>query len=793
MYDFKSIESKWQRIWDSNDDFHAVNSSDKPKYYLLVEFPYPSGNGLHVGHLRSYVALDTIARKRRKQGFNVLYPMGWDAFGLPAENYAIKNNIHPKIITEKNIEKFKKQLKSVGISFDWKREVNTTDPSYYKWTQWIFSRFFEKGLAKKEDTSVNWCTGCKCVLANEEVVNDVCERCGSQVIQKRKKQWILKITEYAQRLLDDLDLVDYPERVKQQQSNWIGRSEGAFINFKTNGSSSLTVFTTRPETIFGVSYIVIAPESEFLLSNKNKITNYDQILEYQKFASKKNNFERTNDSKEKTGVKVEGLYAINPINNKELPIFIADYVLADYGTGSVMAVPAHDLRDFEFAKKFNIEITRVIKSDSDLPCVNGSEMMNSDFLNGLSVDSARKKIIDHITENKIGEKHISFKIRDWIFSRQRYWGEPIPIINCDHCGPVLDENLPLVLPNLEKFTTSDNGESPLCLTDWIHVKCPKCGRDALRETDTMPQWAGSSWYFLRYLDPNNNDSLASKKAIEYWMPIDWYNGGMEHTTLHLLYSRFWHKFLYDLGIVSSKEPYLKRTSHGLILGENGEKMSKSRGNVVNPTDVVDSLGADVVRLYEMFMGDFEKSVPWSTESIKGCSRFLDKYWDLQKIVSSDETIRPDFVCSFNKAIKKVGNDMENLKFNTAIACLMDLIGKIKESGKITRKELEIFTSLLNPFAPHVTSEVWEKMNFKGNINFSSWPKYDESLIKEESHEIVIQINGKIRDKLLVNSDFDNKELISMAKSTDKIKNILNGKTILKEICVPNKLVNLVIK
>ena len=793
MYDFKTIESKWQKIWSSSNDFHAENSSSKPKYYLLVEFPYPSGNGLHVGHLRSYVALDTIARKRRKQGYNVLYPMGWDAFGLPAENYAIKNNIHPKIITEENVQKFKKQLQNVGISFDWKREVNTTDPSYYKWTQWIFSRFFEKGLAKKEDTSVNWCTGCKCVLANEEVVNDVCERCGSQVIQKRKKQWILKITEYAQRLLDDLDSVDYPERVKQQQANWIGRSEGAFINFSTNGSSALTVFTTRPETIFGVSYIVIAPESDFLQSNKDKIINFDQIVEYQKFAAKKNNFERTNDSKEKTGVKIDGLYAINPVNNKKIPIFVADYVLADYGTGSVMAVPAHDTRDFEFAKKFGIQFEQVIKSNDPLPCINGSEMINSDFLNGLTVESARKKIVDYIVEKKIGEKHISFKIRDWIFSRQRYWGEPIPIIHCEKCGPVLDENLPLVLPDLEKFTTSDNGESPLCLSDWIHVKCPKCGKDALRETDTMPQWAGSSWYFLRYLDPHNNDCLVSKEALNYWMPVDWYNGGMEHTTLHLLYSRFWHKFLYDIGVVNSKEPYSKRTSHGIILGENGEKMSKSRGNVVNPNDVVNSLGADVIRLYEMFMGDFEKSVPWSTESIKGCSRFLDKYWDLQKILSDDNFIRPEFISIFHKAIKKVGDDMENLKFNTSIACLMDLLGKLKDSGKITLKELEIFTSLLNPFAPHVTSEIWELMKFDGNINFAPWPQYDKSLIKDQSHEIVIQINGRIRDKFMIDSDVDDEKLISMAKSRDKIQSMLNGKSIIKEICVSNKLVNLVIK
>ena len=792
-YDFKSIESKWQQKWISSDDFHAINFSNKPKYYLLVEFPYPSGEGLHVGHLRSYVALDIVARKRRKQGYNVLYPMGWDAFGLPAENYAIKNNVHPKIITEKNISNFKKQLQSVGLSFDWKREVNTTDPKYYKWTQWIFSKFFEKGLAVKEDTSVNWCTGCKCVLANEEVVNGVCERCGSSVVQKQKKQWVLKITEYAQKLLDGLNSVDYPSRVKLQQSNWIGKSEGAMISFKSSIGIELKAFTTRPDTIFGVSYIVVAPESPFLLSNKDKILNYDEVLKYQQETSQKNEFDRLNDTKEKTGVKLEGIYAINPLSNENIPIFISDYVLSNYGTGVVMGVPAHDERDFAFATKYNIPIKRVIDGNDPLPCAGGSVMINSEFLNGLKVSEAKEKILDYIEENNIGHRHINYKLRDWIFSRQRYWGEPIPIINCEHCGPVLDRNLPLVLPDLENFSPSDNGESPLCKSDWIHVKCPKCGMDALRETDTMPQWAGSSWYFLRYLDPDNDNELASKEAIDYWMPVDWYNGGMEHTTLHLLYSRFWYKFLNDIGITPHSEPYAKRTSHGIILGENGEKMSKSRGNVVNPNDVVSEYGADVVRLYEMFIGDFEKSAPWSTDSIKGCKRFLDKYWDLQNIVIDSDKIRQEFVSLFNKSIKKVSDDIENLKFNTSISCLMDLINQIKNSGQITKKELEIITSLLNPFAPHITSEVWEIMKFDDNINFSQWPDYDEKLIDSSNHDIVVQINGKIKDIFNINKNVSNEELIEMAKSREKIISIISNKQILKEICVPNKLINLVVK
>lgn len=789
MRDFKSIESKWQKIWDSCDDFHAVNISKKPKYYLLVEFPYPSAQGLHVGHLRSYVALDIVARKRRMQGYNVLYPMGWDAFGLPTENYAIKNNIHPRIVTEQNVKQFKKQLKSVGISFDWKREINTTSSNYYKWTQWIFSKLFEKGLATKEETTVNWCSSCKCVLANEEVVGGQCERCGADVTQKKKKQWILKITKYAQRLIDDLKLVDFPDRVKTQQTNWIGRSEGAKISFPTNVGEDLTIFTTLPETIFGVSHIIVAPEHKFIDKFKEKIKNIDEVLEYRKKVSKVKKEERTDANKAKTGVKIIGITAKNPVNGKEVPVFVSDYVLVDHGTGVVMAVPAHDQRDFDFVQKYKIEFISVMQENPE----NGKmEMINSDFLNGLDVISARKKIIEYVSEKKIGEKHVSYKLRDWIFARQRYWGEPIPIINCEKCGPILEKNLPLILPDIENFRTSENGESPLCLTDWIHTKCPKCGRDALRETDTMPQWAGSSWYFLRYLDPENDECLASKESINYWMPVDWYNGGMEHTTLHLLYSRFWHKFLYDIGVVNTPEPYKKRTSHGMILGNNNEKMSKSRGNVVNPNDVVEEYGADVIRLYEMFMGDFEKSAPWSDESIKGCKRFLDKYWNLKDIVSDEPNIRENFVSDFNKTIKKVGNDIENLKFNTAVASMMDLIGKIKDSGKITKEELRIFTILLNPFAPHVTSEIWETMKFEGNINFVEWPNYNESLISSEFKEIVVQINGKVRDTFLIDSDLNDEELIRKSKEQPKIKELIKNKKIIKEICARNKLVNLVI-
>ena len=784
MYDFKEVELKWQKIWENSDDFHAQNLSNKKKYYLLVEFPYPSGEGLHVGHLRSYVALDIISRKRRMQGFNVLFPMGWDAFGLPAENYAIKTNVHPKITTEKNISRFKSQLKRVGLSFDWKREVNTTDPSYYKWTQWIFSRLFEKGLASKEETNVNWCTSCNCVLANEEVVSGHCERCGAEVIQKLKKQWVLKITKYADRLIDDLNNVDYVDRVKIQQTNWVGRSEGALIDFKTSCGENITVFTTRPETVFGVSHVVISPENSFLDKYRDQIINFDEVMKYRIEARKKSDFERTQISKEKTGVIIDGIYAINPINNQKIKIFASDYVLSSYGTGAVMSVPAHDDRDKEFALKFGISFVEVIDPSG--------KMINSDFLNNMSVSDARKSIIKYIDDNKFGKKHINFKIRDWIFSRQRYWGEPIPIINCDDCGQVLDENLPLVLPDMSNFRTSLDGESPLCSSDWKYTKCPKCGKDALRETDTMPQWAGSSWYFLRYLDPHNDSCLASKEILNYWLPVDWYNGGMEHTTLHLLYSRFWYKFLYDIGVVPTSEPYAKRTSHGILLGSNSEKMSKSRGNVVNPDDVIDEYGADVIRLYEMFMGDFEKSAPWDPKGIKGCKRFIEKYWNLQNIVVDSNIIREDLKSEFHKAIKKVSEDIENLKFNTAISSLMDLVSKIKNLGSISFEEMRILTILINPFAPHVTSEIWELMKYNGNINFAEWPSFDENCIKSNTHEIVIQINGKIKSKFISESTSDD-NLIEIAKHDDKILNLLKGKTIIKEICVHNKLVNFVVK
>ena len=785
-YSFKEIEPKWQNIWYSCDDFHAENLSKKKKYYVLIEFPYPSGEGLHVGHLRSYVALDIVARKRRMQGYNVLYPMGWDAFGLPAENYALKHNVHPKVITEKNISRFRTQLKRVGLSFDWKREVNTTDPSYYKWTQWIFSRLFERGLAKKEDSSVNWCTSCKCVLANEEVVNGVCERCGSEVVQKRKKQWILKITKYADRLIDDLKLVDYPNRVKQQQENWIGRSEGAKITFGSSVGEDLTVFTTRPETIFGVSHIIFAPEHKFIDKFKSHIKNIDEVLEYREEASKKKKEDR---SDVKTGVQIVGITAKNLINGKDIPIFVSDYVLVDHGTGIVMAVPAHDQRDFDFVEKHHIDFISVIKED---PETGKSEMVNSDFLNGLDIKSARKKVLDYITDKKIGERHISFKLRDWIFSRQRYWGEPIPIVHCDKCGMVLDENLPLVLPDIKEFRTSDTGESPLCLTDWVNTKCPKCGRDAKRETDTMPQWAGSSWYFLRYVDPTNSDSISSKEVLDYWLPVDWYNGGMEHTTLHLLYSRFWHKFLYDIGVVSCPEPYAKRTSHGIILGATGEKMSKSRGNVVSPDEVIDEYGADVTRLYEMFMGDFEKSAPWDPKGIKGCKRFIEKYWSLKEIVVDGDEIRDDLKKIFNKVIKKVGEDIENLKFNTAISSMMDLVGRIREFGSISKGEMRVLTILLNPFAPHVSSEMWSLMGFSDNIVFVEWPSFDEKFIESGSREIVVQVNGKVRSTFSVSSELSDEELISLARKDQKVIEFINGHTIIKEICVPNKLVNFVV-
>ena len=754
-YNHKPIEGKWQKIWEDKGVFHAEDNSEKEKFYALIEFPYPSGQGLHVGHPRPYTALDTVARKRRLQGYNVLYPIGWDAFGLPTENYAIKNHIHPEIVTKQNIARFKKQIQSLGISFDWSREINTTDPDYYKWTQWIFIQLFKHGLAYKKEMNVNWCTSCKCVLANEEVVNGVCERCGSEVVHKVKSQWMLKITAYADRLINDLDLVNYPERVKAQQKNWIGRSTGAEVDFKTTTGDTLTIYTTRADTLYGATYMVISPEHPLIEKWADKLSNIDAIREYQAAAARKSDFERTEVAKDKTGVLVEGVKAINPVNNKEIPIFISDYVLVSYGTGAIMAVPAHDTRDWEFAKKFDLPIIEVVKGgnvqeEAYTDCATGI-MVNSGMLDGLTVDEAKKKIISWLESEGKGHSKVNYKLRDWVFSRQRYWGEPIPIVHCDKCGyvPIDESELPLRLPMVESYEPTDNGESPLAkMTDWLETTCPCCGGKAMRETDTMPQWAGSSWYFLRYMDPHNDKALASKEAIKYWSPVDWYNGGMEHTTLHLLYSRFWHKFLYDIGVVNTPEPYAKRTSHGMILGENGEKMSKSRGNVVNPDEIVDEYGADTLRLYEMFIGDFEKAAPWSQSSIRGCRRFIERYYNLQTILNNADGIRPELESSFHKAIKKVGDDIENIKFNTAIATLMALINDITATGAITKEELRIFTILLNPFAPHVTEEVFEMCKLgDGIVAEQKWPEYDEAKCKDETIEIVVQVNGKLRQSL----------------------------------------------
>lgn len=798
-YDHKAIEPKWQKIWEDKGVFHAEDNSDKDKFYALIEFPYPSGQGLHVGHPRPYTALDIVSRKRRLQGYNVLYPIGWDAFGLPTENYAIKNHIHPRIVTQQNVARFKKQIQSLGISFDWSKEINTTDPEYYKWTQWIFLQLFKKGLAYKKEMSVNWCTSCKCVLANEEVVNGVCERCGSEVVHKVKSQWMLKITEYADRLIDDLDLVDYPERVKTQQKNWIGRSYGAEVDFKTSTGDTLTVYTTRPDTLFGATYMVISPEHPMIEKWSGILNNIDAVREYQTAAAKKSDFERTEVAKDKTGVKLDGVTAVNPVNGKEIPIFISDYVLVSYGTGAIMAVPAHDTRDWEFAKKFDLPIIEVVKGgevekEAFTNCSTGI-MVNSDFLNGKTVEEAKKAITEFLTEKGIGHAKVNFKLRDWVFSRQRYWGEPIPIVHCDKCGyvPVPEDQLPLTLPNVESYEPTESGESPLAnMTDWVETTCPHCGGKAHRETDTMPQWAGSSWYFLRYIDPHNKEALASKEAIKYWMPVNWYNGGMEHTTLHLLYSRFWYKFLYDIGVVPNPEPYAKRTSHGMILGSNGEKMSKSRGNVVNPDEVVDEYGADTMRLYEMFIGDFEKSAPWNPQSIKGCRRFIERYWNLQDILTDDDNLRPELESSFHKTIKKVGYDIENIKFNTAIAALMALINDITATGSITKKELEIFTILLNPFAPHVTEEVWQQSKLgEGIVAQAQWPSYDEAKCKDDTIEIVVQVNGRVKAKLTVEADIDKNAALAQAKSNEKIAPLIDGKNIIKEIYVPGKLVNIV--
>jgi leucyl-tRNA synthetase len=800
-YNHKAVEEKWQKIWEDKGVFHASDDTEKEKFYALIEFPYPSGQGLHVGHPRPYTALDTVARKRRLEGYNVLYPIGWDAFGLPTENYAIKNHIHPEIVTKKNIARFKKQIQSLGISFDWSREINTTDPEYYKWTQWIFIQLYKHGLAYKKEMNVNWCTSCKCVLANEEVVNGVCERCGSEVVHKVKSQWMLKITEYADRLINDLDLVNYPDRVKAQQKNWIGRSKGAEVDFTTTTGDTLTIYTTRADTLYGATYMVISPEHPMIEKWADKISNMDEIKKYQEAAARKSDFERTEVAKEKTGVRIDGVNAINPVNNKEIPIFISDYVLVSYGTGAIMAVPAHDTRDWEFAKKFDLPIIEVVKGgnvqeEAYTDCAKGI-MVNSGMLDGLTVDEAKKKIIDWLTSEGKGHSKVNYKLRDWVFSRQRYWGEPIPMVYCEKCGyvPIDEKDLPLRLPMVESYEPTDNGESPLAkMTDWINTTCPCCGGKAKRETDTMPQWAGSSWYYLRYMDPHNKNAIASKEALNYWSPVDWYNGGMEHTTLHLLYSRFWHKFLYDIGIVPTPEPYAKRTSHGMILGENGEKMSKSRGNVVNPDEIVDEYGADTMRLYEMFIGDFEKAAPWSKASIRGCRRFVERYWNLQSVLIDGDKIRPELEGAFNKAIKKVGEDIENIKFNTAIATLMALINDISNVKSINKEELRIFSILLNPFAPHVTEEVYEACKLgNGILAEAEWPEYDESKCVDESVEIVVQVNGKIKAKLNIPVDADKDAVLDLAKNDENVKKAIDGMKIIKEIVVPKKLVNLVVK
>ena len=800
-YDHKQVEKKWQDIWDEKQCFHAENDSDKEKFYALVEFPYPSGQGLHVGHPRSYTALDIVARKKRMQGYNVLYPMGWDAFGLPTENFAIKNHVHPAEVTKKNIARFKSQLKSLGLSFDWSREINTTDPSYYKWTQWIFLQLFKKGLAYKKEMSVNWCTSCKCVLANEEVVNGVCERCGSEVVHKTKSQWMLAITKYAQRLIDDLDDVDYIERVKIQQRNWIGRSTGAEVDFKTTEGDTLTVYTTRPDTLFGATYMVISPEHPMIEQWADKLNNIEDIRAYREEAARKSDFERTELSKDKTGVKLDGVAAINPVNGKQIPIFVSDYVLMGYGTGAIMAVPAHDDRDWEFAKKFGCEIIEVVSGGEDVQKAAFTAkdetgiLVNSDFLNGKTVKDAIPAMIEWLGEKGIGHAKVQYKLRDWVFSRQRYWGEPIPIVKCDKCGYVAlpEDQLPLELPNVTSYEPTDNGESPLAhMTDWVNTTCPCCGGPAKRETDTMPQWAGSSWYFLRYMDPHNDKALASPEALKYWSPVDWYNGGMEHTTLHLLYSRFWHKFLYDIGVVPTKEPYAKRTSHGMILGENGEKMSKSRGNVVNPDEIVDTYGADTMRLYEMFIGDFEKAAPWSPKSIKGCRRFLERVWALADKVQDGDTYSEQHEVLMNRTIKKVGEDADNLKANTAIAALMTMLNEFYDKG-VNKAEYKTFLALLNPFAPHITEELWQQLGETGLLSVAPWPTYDEAKTVESTVELAVQVNGKLKCTIKLAVDADKQTAIDTAMAEEKVQHAIEGKQIVKQIVVPGKIVNLVVK
>ena len=806
-YDFTAIENKWQKYWDEHKTFHAENDYSKPKFYALVEFPYPSGQGLHIGHPRPYTAMDIVSRKRRLQGYNVLFPMGWDAFGLPTENFAIKNKIHPAIVTKNNVARFKAQLKSLGLSFDWDREINTTDPDYFKWTQWIFLKLFKAGLAYKKEMNVNWCTSCKVVLANEEVVNGKCERCGGEVVHKVKSQWMLKITEYAQKLIDDLDSVDYFEKIKTAQKNWIGRSTGAEVDFTTTAGDMLTIYTTRPDTLFGATYMVISPEHPIIEKWADKLQNMDAIREYQAAAARKSDFDRTEMNKDKTGVKLEGVRAVNPVNGKEIPIFISDYVLMTYGTGAIMAVPAHDTRDWEFAKVFNLPIIEVVKGGEDVQkeaftdCATGI-MVNSEFLDGLSVEDAKVKIKEWLTANGKGREKVNYKLRDWVFSRQRYWGEPIPVVNCEKCGWVAlpESELPLKLPDVDSYMPTDTGESPLStLESFINTTCPCCGGPAKRETDTMPQWAGSSWYFLRYCDPHNDKELASKEALKYWMPVDWYNGGMEHTTLHLLYSRFWHKFLYDQGIVPCKEPYMKRTSHGMILGKDPErpgeftKMSKSKGNVVNPDDVVKEYGADTLRLYEMFVGDFEKAAPWQENGIKGCKRFLDRVWAMQEKVVPGDEYSDKLRASMHKTIKKVSEDIETLKFNTAIATMMGLLNEIDAAGSLTRADYRTLLILLNPFAPHITEELYQVMGYEGVLNEQKWVEYDEKLCVEDSVEIVVQVNGKVKARFNAPVDCAKEELENLAFDLPEIKALTDGKTVVKKIAVPNKLVNIVVK
>ena len=798
-YNPKTIEPKWQKTWEDEKAFAATDDYSKPKYYALVEFPYPSGQGLHVGHPRPYTALDIVARKRRMQGYNVLYPMGWDAFGLPTENYAIQNKIHPRVVTENNVARFKGQLQALGYSFDWDREVNTTDPGYYHWTQWIFLQLFKKGLAYKSEMPINWCTSCKCGLANEEVVNGVCERCGSEVVRKVKSQWMLKITEYADKLIDDLDDLDYIERVKVSQKNWIGRSYGAEVDFQLAGKEEkLTVYTTRPDTLFGATYMVVSPEHPYLDKYKDEIKNWDAILEYREQAARKSDFERTELAKDKTGVVIEGLTAINPVNDTEIPIWVSDYVLMGYGTGAIMAVPAHDTRDWEFAKKFGLPIIEVIAGgdveNEAFTDVETGTLVNSGFLDGKSVAEAKKAITDWLTEKGVGKAKKNFKLRDWVFSRQRYWGEPIPIVHCDKCGYVAipEEELPLTLPEVENYVPTDNGESPLAnCTDWINTTCPCCGGPAKRETDTMPQWAGSSWYFLRYIDPKNDKALADPEALKYWLPVDWYNGGMEHTTLHLLYSRFWHKFLYDQGVVPTKEPYQKRTSHGMILGENGEKMSKSRGNVVNPDDIVNAYGADTLRTYEMFIGTFDAAAAWSENGVKGCRRFLERVWKCADMVSDETGYSSDLETRVHQTIKKVSSDFETLKYNTAIAAMMELVNEFYKKNSVTKDEFKTLLILLNPVAPHITEELWQQLGFDGYIFRQSWPEFDEAKTKESVIEIGVQVNGKVRGTVSLDVNASKEEALAAGKAAvaDKIE----GKTVVKEIYVPGRILNIVVK